>query len=71
MLGFKEDERNYDNVLKIIEELNISKVILLSNNKNKIKILSKYVIQTINIDGTPNIYNQKYLHTKNINNVKI
>lgn len=68
-LGFRADERNFISCINILKILGIFNINLLTNNPHKIKIFKKKGINVINripliIDY--NIYNYKYLHTKNI-----
>lgn len=66
-LGFPADIRSYKIAAEILEDLNISKIKLLTNNPDKIKELKKYGIKNIeriDIESLPIKYNRKYLLTK-------
>ncbi|QJC38686.1 GTP cyclohydrolase II [Enterobacteriaceae endosymbiont of Donacia fulgens] len=68
-LGFRADERNFISCINILKILGILNINLLTNNPHKIKIFKKKGINVI--DRIPliidyNIYNYKYLNTKNI-----
>lgn len=66
-LGFAPDERNYKTGAKILKALDIHKIKLLTNNPAKISGLEEYGIQIVDrqelVIGS-NIYNEKYLKTK-------
>ncbi|MEI6312109.1 MAG: bifunctional 3,4-dihydroxy-2-butanone-4-phosphate synthase/GTP cyclohydrolase II [Bacteroidota bacterium] len=66
-LGFKMDQRDYGIGAQILRDLNICKMRLLSNNPKKRIGLIGYgleIIENINIEIHPNLYNEKYLKTK-------
>ena len=66
-LGFQDDGRDYSNALYILEDLNIRKLKLLTNNPSKILALEKANIQIterIPLIIPPNTINQKYLNDK-------
>ena len=66
-LGFDDDERLYFPVKEILNQLNINKVRLITNNPKKINHLSKLgieVIERIPIKITSNKFNRNYLKTK-------
>eukprot|EP00960_Hanusia_phi_P069208 767028-Hanusia_phi.AAC.4 len=66
-LGFEDDERSYDCVPAILEDMGIQSVQLVTNNPYKIQQLTDVGVK---IDRTkpslvePNTYNVKYLRTK-------
>jgi GTP cyclohydrolase II len=66
-LGFKADERTYEDAKTILEDLGIQKIILLTNNPLKINYLEKEGIEIVARE--PIIIesreeNEFYLHTK-------
>ena len=66
-LGFKEDERDYENVSGMIKFLGIKKVDLMTNNPKKIEALKTMGIvvnQRVPLTSNPNRYNEKYINTK-------
>ena len=66
-LGFKEDERDYSAVAFILQDLNISKLKLITNNPSKIKFIEKLginIIERIPAITSINKYNKNYLETK-------
>lgn len=67
LIGFEEDERNFDSAYKILESMGIDSVKLLTNNPNKVKSLESRgikVSKTISLYGNINKYNKSYLETK-------
>lgn len=66
-LGFAGDERDYGVGAQILRALDITKIKLMSNNPRKRAGLSGYgleIVDTLPIEMTPNIHNEKYLFTK-------
>lgn len=66
-LGLAVDNRDYEIAAKILKELKISKIILMTNNPDKANQLKKYgvnVIKCISAEVTPNQINKYYLKTK-------
>ena len=66
-LGFPSDLRSYEVAARILEDLGIRKVRLLTNNPEKEKQLSHFgitVIERLPIEGRPNTVNAGYLMTK-------
>ena len=66
-LGFKADERDYGIGAQILRHLGIRKMRLITNNPVKRSGLEGYgltVAETLPIVIEPNIYNEKYLKTK-------
>lgn len=66
-LGFKVDERTYEEALIILEDLGIKEVDLLTNNPEKIKIFENSPIKLhkrIPLEITPIRSNKRYLETK-------
>lgn len=66
-LGFKDDLRSFDDAIKMLNALNISKVELITNNPKKISAFQNSNIDLINVRPTL-VYlkkdNKKYLQTK-------
>ncbi len=66
-LGFKEDERDYSAIGFILEDLNIKKMKLITNNPKKIEFIKSLdieVTQRISAITSINQYNKEYLKTK-------
>lgn len=66
-LGFAPDERTYDVGAKILHDLGISAVRLLTNNPDKVMGLEKRniaVVDRVPVVTLPNIKNMKYLQVK-------
>jgi GTP cyclohydrolase II len=66
-LGFKADERTYEDAKTILENLGIQKIILLTNNPLKINYLEKEGIEIVERESIiieSREENEFYLHTK-------
>ena len=66
-LGFKDDERTYENIAGMVKYLAIKKLDLMTNNPKKIKALEDMGIkvnQRVPIFSDTNKYNEKYISTK-------
>jgi len=66
-LGFKEDERDYENVSGMIKFLGIKKVDLMTNNPKKIdalKAMGVIVNERVPLSTNSNKYNERYISTK-------
>jgi GTP cyclohydrolase II len=66
-LGFKADERTYEDAKTILEDLGIQKIILLTNNPLKINYLEKEGIEIVERESIiieSREENEFYLHTK-------
>ena len=66
-LGFPADMRDYHLAAAILEDLEITKISLITNNPDKEKQLAEYgikVVKSIPLEIEPNQYNKKYLQTK-------
>ena len=66
-LGFKDDERTYENIAGMIKYLAIKKLDLMTNNPKKIRVLKDMGIevnQRIPLFSDTNKYNEKYISTK-------
>ncbi len=66
LLGFGEDERDFGSVRHILDDLQIKKICLMTENPNKIEQLKDKIAGTIPIKCTPNKYNFNYLKIKSI-----
>ncbi len=67
ILGFEPDERKYQSAAKILKELGISRINLLTNNPDKIDQLEEYGIKVekrIPLEIPANKINHDYLVTK-------
>ncbi len=71
-IGHKPDEREYSTAIKILKNLKIKKINLITNNPSKINELKEADIETVKIIpliSKPNKFNRNYLRTKkNFNN---
>jgi GTP cyclohydrolase II len=66
-LGFKADERRYDDAIAILEDLNIHKIKLLTNNPLKISALTEGGIEVVSREPIiiePQSENAFYINTK-------
>jgi 3,4-dihydroxy 2-butanone 4-phosphate synthase/GTP cyclohydrolase II len=66
-LGFKADERRYEDALTILNDLNVKKVRLLTNNPLKMTALTEGGIEIVSREPIviePKAENEFYLHTK-------
>lgn len=66
-LGFAADERNFTLCADMLELLGVTKIRLLTNNPEKIKVLEKAgitITERIPLEVGENIYNEHYLETK-------
>jgi len=66
-LGFKEDERDYENVSGMINFLAIKEVDLMTNNPKKIdalKAMGVIINKRVPLASNPNKYNENYINTK-------
>ena len=66
-LGFKSDERTYENIADMVKYLAIKRLDLMTNNPKKIKALEDMGIevnQRVPIFSDTNKYNEKYISTK-------
>jgi len=67
ILGHKPDERTYEMVKTILDDLNIKKIKLLTNNPSKVSEVAKLgieVTERIPLIVRPNKYNKNYFETK-------
>ena len=66
-LGFKEDERDYSAVAYILDDLDITKMRLITNNPKKISFFEKCgieIVERIPAITKTNKFNENYLKTK-------
>ncbi len=64
-LGFSADERTYEIVATVLHHFNISKIRLLTNNPEKIRLLEDIeIVERIPIVIDANEHNREYLHVK-------
>ncbi|HBQ50854.1 TPA: GTP cyclohydrolase II [Candidatus Daviesbacteria bacterium] len=66
-LGLPTDTRNFSMAAKILKELGVTKINLLTNNPQKQNQLKKYGIEIskrVPLEITPNKINRRYLQTK-------
>ena len=65
-LGFSAELRDYDNASKILKNLGINKVRLLTNNPAKVEELEKkdFVVEQVTHKSEANDENRDYLETK-------
>lgn len=67
ILGFPDDMRDYRAAADILGDLGVKSVVLLTNNKGKIRGLKDFGIRVADrmpLMTQPNEYNKKYLETK-------
>jgi 6,7-dimethyl-8-ribityllumazine synthase len=69
ILGFNDDQRSYEDVGKILDDLGVNKINLLTNNEIKIQALQNKIQTVTPLICQPNKYNKHYLQTKNIPNI--
>ncbi|WP_242364097.1 GTP cyclohydrolase II [Limosilactobacillus antri] len=66
-LGFRPDERQYDLAAKMLKQLGVSRVALLTNNPDKISQLRLdgiEITRRVPLEIQPNRYDRRYLATK-------
>ncbi|WP_412984722.1 GTP cyclohydrolase II [Pontimicrobium sp. IMCC45349] len=67
MLGFEEDQRQYNDAVKILEYFKVKNIKLLTNNPDKLDFFNDKVINVVEripIESHPNETNYDYLKTK-------
>lgn len=67
ILGFHSDERDYGDAIKILKDLNINKIILLTNNPDKYNAFDNSGIEVVRREPlitATNPINKKYLDAK-------
>ena len=66
-LGFRADERDYAAACAMLKDLGINRVVLLTNNPNKIAALDVCEIEVVSrmpLPAPANMHNAHYLRTK-------
>ena len=63
-LGYKEDERDYSLCIRVLKEMGLTKIELITNNPEKIRALDEFSIRQISLDSNITNLNKKYLYTK-------
>lgn len=66
-LGFKADERHYDQAARMLRQLGVKKVELMTNNPDKIsqlKLAGITITKRVPLEVSPNPYDLNYLKTK-------
>jgi len=65
-LGFNAEMRRYEGAVKILENLGVKKIKLMTNNPAKVEDLEKagFVVRQIGHSAEPNEENKDYLRTK-------
>lgn len=65
MLGFKEDERDYSEIIRICKQLGVESMKIITNNPDKLNEFSKWFQCTsVGLESTVNSWNKTYLETK-------
>ncbi len=67
MLGHNPDQRSYEMVKTILDDLDIKDIKILTNNPSKVSDIAKLginVVERIPVISKPNEYNKRYLETK-------
>ncbi len=67
MLGFDDDERNYDVAARMLKMLGVTRVMLLTNNPGKLEALNQAgveVLSRISLHTPVNAENRRYIATK-------
>ncbi len=68
-IGHKPDEREYSTAIKILKDLKIKKINIITNNPSKINELKEAdieVVKIIPLISKPNKFNEDYLRAKEI-----
>lgn len=65
-LGLPDDNRDYDVVAEILNDMGVSSVKLMTNNPKKIEALKKHGIKVTRVESESKVnkFNKKYLSTK-------
>lgn len=66
-LGFKPDERQYKQAATILQQLGVHKIMLLTNNPDKLQQLQMdgiTIVRRLPLEIKPNRYDRRYLETK-------
>lgn len=67
MLGFEEDQRQYEDAVKILEYFKVNNIRLLTNNPDKLGFFDDKqinVVERVPLESNPNAINYDYLKTK-------
>ena len=64
LLGFNDDERDYNDTLEILHQLKIKNINLLTSNPHKISALGSIVKEITPVVCEPTLYNKGYLSAK-------
>ena len=67
VLGFGYDDRTYEDAITILEDLGITKILILTNNPDKIEALENTKVRVLGrvpVEIESRLENQKYLETK-------
>lgn len=67
ILGFQDDERDYDIAAHMLQSLEIKSIKLMTNNPKKINALKEHGVKItgrLPLEIPPNKFNKKYLETK-------
>jgi 6,7-dimethyl-8-ribityllumazine synthase len=64
-LGFKEDCRDYSFCVRVLKEMGITDIKLLTNNQSKVDVLKPYFnVERLGMASTKTSLNERYLTTK-------
>ena len=67
VLGFGFDDRTYEDAITILEDLGITKILILTNNPDKIEALENTKVRVLGrvpVEIESRLENKKYLETK-------
>ena len=67
VLGFGYDDRTYEDAITILEDLGITKILILTNNPDKIEALENTKVRVLGrvpVEIESRLENKKYLETK-------
>lgn len=67
LLGHPPDNREYSFVKRVLDDLCISSIVLMTNNPSKVSEISKLgidIVDTAPVISRPNLHNKKYIETK-------
>ena len=67
VLGFGYDDRTYEDAITILEDLGITKILILTNNPDKIEALENTKVRAlgrVTVEIESRLENKKYLETK-------
>ena len=66
-MGFGYDDRTYEDAITILEDLGITKILILTNNPDKIEALENTKVRVLGrvpVEIESRLENKKYLETK-------